>query len=90
MCKEQLTFEASILFSVGSLVTSLRGDLRSAHPAFGIVAGLRMPAEVLAAAATYAASTDNAARHRLDSADRQSVRRDASTLSAQRREAAPT
>jgi transketolase len=44
----------------------------------------------LPAAAIDAASIDSAARHLLDSADRQSDSRDASSPTAQRRSAGPT
>jgi transketolase len=54
-----------------------------------ILPGSGTTSELLAAAAINAASIASAARHLLDSADRQSDRQDASSPTAQRRSAGP-
>jgi transketolase len=66
----------------------MTGQFKSIMTGVRIMPGSGTPSELLAAAAVDAASSDSAARHLLDGADRQSDRQDASTPTAQRRSAA--
>ena len=67
----------------------MRGQFKSVMTGVRILPGLGTTSGLLAAAID-AASTDCAARHLLDSADRQSDCRDASGRMPQRRSAGPT